>query len=99
VVIDILAPDGDQRATPLERFFRLFERGGHIRRHRDHLRLLGASFDVMRTEPMRSHLFSMAGSPLYTNLRIYLCRPRTAAQTVTAASGTREHAGNPAPVA
>jgi cyclopropane fatty-acyl-phospholipid synthase-like methyltransferase len=75
VMLDILASDDDAPAPPLRHVFGLIEQGGSMRRHQDNIRMLESQFDVVRADVARTHLFSMAPSPLYNNLGIYVCRP------------------------
>ena len=58
-----------------QHLFGLIEQGGSLRRHRDNIRLLESQFDVVRADVARTHLFSLARSPLYNNLGVYVCRP------------------------
>ena len=76
VMIDLLAPSDAVTTSPLHHLYGLIERGASIRRDDDNVRLLEAQFDVVRAGVARSHLLSIKRSPLYTNLGMYVCRPR-----------------------
>jgi len=75
VLIDILAPPG--RRASFRQLWGLAERGDHLRSDEDYLRLLNQRFEVVRRDVTRAHILSKF-SPLYSDLAIYICRPRPA---------------------
>jgi SAM-dependent methyltransferase len=76
VMMDILAPGDNESTSMLYHVYGLIERGDSVRRHGDNVRLLEPQFEIVRTDVVRTHLFAISPSPLYTTLGIYVCRPR-----------------------
>ena len=89
VMIDLLAPSDTVTTSPLHHLYGLIERGASIRCDDDNVRLLEAQFDVVRAGVARTHLLSMRRSPLYTNLGMYVCRPRASATVMSVGDGLR----------
>jgi cyclopropane fatty-acyl-phospholipid synthase-like methyltransferase len=76
VLIDIIATP-EQRAS-YRHLWGLAERGDHIRTDADYVRLLSGDFEIVHRELTRAYMFSRF-SPLYSDMGIYICRPRPAA--------------------
>jgi SAM-dependent methyltransferase len=73
VLIDILRPVADR--SRLRQVSAWLERGDFVRRHEDYLRLLEPGFEIAGHELTRAHLLHER-SPFYSDLGIYVCRPR-----------------------
>jgi len=78
LVIDVVAAGDGVKRSPIHRVFGIIERGERVRQHEENRQLLAEHVDVLQADVVRTHLFSVRPSPLYNNLGVYLCRPRTA---------------------
>jgi len=72
MMIDILFSERDP--SLFRKLFRKLELGMHVRVMDDYRRIVEQHFSIIKTDIVRSHLFSIKNNPIYNDLAIFECK-------------------------
>jgi SAM-dependent methyltransferase len=74
IVVDILFSNNDPHC--LRKVFRKLELGAHVRLIDDYRRIVEQDFSIIKTDIVRSHLFSIKNNIIYNDLAVFECKAR-----------------------
>jgi ubiquinone/menaquinone biosynthesis C-methylase UbiE len=72
MMIDILFSENDP--SLFRKLFRKLELGMHVRVIDDYRRIIEQHFSIIKTDIVRSHLFSIKNNPIYNDLAVFECK-------------------------
>lgn len=74
IVVDILFSNNDTHF--LRKLFRKLELGTHVRLIDDYRRIVEQDFSIIKTDIVRSHLFSIKNNLIYNDLAVFECKAK-----------------------